>query len=405
MTQKKILRQWMGTRRYVYNRVLAKIKSGEEKPGNDKNLRNKYVTAKNNPEVAVWETETPKDIRAGAIRDVVKNYTTAFSALKNKNINKFSLNFSRKKDSPSIEIPLTAIKATSIKINRTVGEIEKAKKQAKKDSKISTTRTRIKISKEDKGVFIYNTIIKDKIKIKNRQLRKPIFIDHDCRLQVKNNNWYLFCPFNASTGEVPLDREEFCALDPGTRTFQTIYSEGKISQIKMNKDVIKKLYQKIDSLKSKRDRGMIRRKSCKKRERKLQQRLCNLIDDLHHKTAIFLTKNFNTIILPPFESQDMVKNNRWSSVNRDILQLKHYLFQQRLRSKCLLMNCSLILNSEEFTTQTCGCCGSRYKLGCDEIYNCKNCGLVIDRDVNASRNIFIKYFSETLPVATNGCKR
>jgi hypothetical protein len=42
------------------------------------------VTIKNNPIVEEWQSETPKDIRAGAIRDVIKNYKTAFTLLKNK---------------------------------------------------------------------------------------------------------------------------------------------------------------------------------------------------------------------------------------------------------------------------------------------------------------------------------
>jgi hypothetical protein len=36
----------------------------------------------------------------------------------------------------------------------------------------------------------------------------------------------------------------------------------------------------------------------------------NLIDDLQHKTVNFLTKTFNYIILPNFESQKIVKKNK-----------------------------------------------------------------------------------------------
>ena len=87
--QKKILRNWMGARRYVYNKVLASINNGEKI--NSFELRNKYVTSKtrdgqNNPLIKEWEKKIPKDIRNGAIRDLVKNYKVCFSNKKNKNV-------------------------------------------------------------------------------------------------------------------------------------------------------------------------------------------------------------------------------------------------------------------------------------------------------------------------------
>ena len=84
------------------------IKNGEKL--NFYQLRNKYVTIKNNDTINDWEKETPKDIRAGAIRDMVKGYNSAISNFKNGNINKFSLRYKKKKDNQSIEIPKTAIK-------------------------------------------------------------------------------------------------------------------------------------------------------------------------------------------------------------------------------------------------------------------------------------------------------
>jgi hypothetical protein len=86
----------MGTRRFVYNRVLDKIKKGEEKI-NFFSLRNKYVTSSSILPEEKWQLDTPKDIRAGAIRDMVKNYNTVFSQLKNRQINHFKMSFASKK--------------------------------------------------------------------------------------------------------------------------------------------------------------------------------------------------------------------------------------------------------------------------------------------------------------------
>ena len=354
------MKKWMGTRRFVYNRVLDKIKNKEETKLNFFKLRNKYVIAKDNPLIEKWEIETPKDIRAGAIRDLIKNHTSAFALLKKRQIKGFNMRFASKKDSPSIEIPKSAIKVNN-------------------------------------GIFIYKTYLPEKIKVGKRE-KLNLEIECDCRLKVENDKWFLCVPRKASAKKIESreNKKEFCALDPGTRSFQTVYSEEMILQIKVNKELIKKLQTKIDNFKSLRDRKIISRKRYKRRERKTYYKINNLIDELHFKTIKYLTDTFKHIIIPSFESQEMVSKNKFKSVNRNLLQLKHFLFRQRLQSKCLLEKCTLDVCTEEYTSQTCGKCGCLNKVECRDVYTCNNCKLEIDRDVNGARNIAIKRLKETL---------
>ncbi len=390
--QKKIMKNWMSTRRYVYNKVLEKIKKENEKI-NFFDLRNKYVTSKDNPLVEEWETETPKDIRAGAVNDVVNNYKTSFSLLKNRQISGFNMSYqSKKKKEPSIEIPLSAIKATPEKVNRTEEEKEIVKSKIAEKKKVSDTKIKVKITKKDGGVFLYKNIMKTKIKISKRQLREDIIIESDCRLQIKNNNWYLIVPIKKKETKID-QKDEYCALDPGVRSFQTIYSEKSVEQIKINKEVIKNLQVKLDHFKSLRDKKMIRKSSFKKRERRIYNKVNNLIDELHHKTINYLTKQYKHIIIPSFESQDMVKSSKNRFLNRSLLQLKHYQFQQRLKSKCEIRRCHMEICTEEFTSKTCGSCGILNDVKDKDVYVCK-CGIVIDRDVNGARNIFIKVLNK-----------
>ena len=52
--------------------------------------------------------------------------------------------------------------------------------------------------------------------------------------------------------------------------------------------------------------------------------------------------------------------------------------------------CNVHVCTEEYTSKTCGLCGNiNYRLGSNEIYECKKCNLKIDRDVNGARNIYI----------------
>jgi putative transposase len=344
----------MGTRRFVYNKALEKIKKNEEKL-NFYTLRNKLVTAKNNPDINEWELETPKDIRAGAIRDMIKNHKTAFSNLKNNNIKGFKMGFCSKKDIPSIEIPKSALKL-------------------------------------DKGLFIYKSYLPEKIKVGRREKMNFSF-DYDCRLQLKNNQWFLLVPIKTTASKIE-DRLGYCSLDPGVRNFQTIYSEEMIVQVKIRKELIKKLQIKLDHFQSLRDKKTISRYRFRRKERRIYTRINNLIDDLHHKTCSFLTKTFNHIILPIFESQKMTKRYKIRGLNRDLLQLKHFLFRERLKAKCELRQCSLDICTEEFTSKTCGLCGKCTSVEGEDVFTCDYCNLVVDRDVNGARNIAIKRLNE-----------
>ena len=339
----------------MYNKALEKVKGGEKL--NFYDLRNKLVTAKNNANVNDWELETPKDIRAGAIRDMVKNHKTAFSQLKNRQIRGFKMGFCTKRDTPSIEIP-----KSSVKMNN--------------------------------GLFIYKNYIPDKIKLGKRQ-KLNFEIEFDCRLQLKNNQWFLLIPMKTKIEEVK-ERFGYCALDPGVRSFQTIYSEEAVLQIKVNKELVKKLQTKLDSFKSLRDRKLIPRHRLKRREMKIYCRLNNLIDDLHHKTINLLTQTYDHIILPSFESQEMAKKRKIRGLNRDLLQLKHFLFQQRLKAKCDIRKCSLDICTEEYTSQTCGVCGKINSVKGLDVFSCSQCNLVVDRDVNGARNIAIKRINELI---------
>jgi transposase len=436
---KNMLKQWMGARRYVYNKCLAKIRQGEQK--NFKYLRNKYVTLKSrvkpdskkrkidfdeesdneekdldsedekeytiNPEISEWEAKIPKDIRAEAIRDLIKNYKTAFANLKNNNIDGFHMSFCRKKDAPSMMVPLSAFsvqceddnskkkKKQKENIPRSALEMENAKKKAKKDSKISTTKKRLTITKEDGGFYLYSRDHPIKIKIKKRNLRKPIILEKDCRIKVENGAWYLIAPYQVKPTFIPA-KEVDCAIDPGSSPVFTIYSETCVSQIKLlnkkNEDIIDAYVKKIDKMRSLRDKKKILKYRVKKKERDVKRRIDNLIDELHHKTINYLTKTYQTIILPPFETQDMVKKSRNRFLNRNLLQLKHYQFLQRLGSKCELRGRTMINTTEEFTSKTCTACGYvKYNLGSAKVYRCDSCGIILDRDVNGARNIYIKY--------------
>jgi putative transposase len=196
------------------------------------------------------------------------------------------------------------------------------------------------------------------------------------------------------------------ALDPGVRTFQTAYDPtGVVIEVgKQDIQRIDRLCWHLDKLQSEEVR--LKKDPDKKRRRqglrrammRLRKRVRNLIDDVHKKLARFLVVNYTTILLPTFETQDMVKRTQrriTSKTARQMITWSHYRFQQHLLHKVRQAPwCQVEIVNESYTSKTCGCCGAIHdKLGSSKVFKCPSCQIIIDRDVNGARNILLKNMS------------
>jgi transposase len=82
-------------------------------------------------------------------------------------------------------------------------------------------------------------------------------------------------------------------------------------------------------------------------------------------------------------------------LNRSMANLKFFQFKERLKHKCeQYKNNTVHIVNEAYTSKTCTQCGHCKKPKeqnlRDRVYNCRECHLVIDRDVNGSRNIYLR---------------
>jgi len=210
------------------------------------------------------------------------------------------------------------------------------------------------------------------------------------------------------------------ALDPGVRKFLTGYDGqdvfefcgkefGKIGKYLKEMDIINsrmdtiknrmndlsKEIKTLENEEEKRDKSRIRSKLNKRHKRhKLAwfrkiKKVKDVRDDMHKKVCHYLVSNYNHIILPPFETKQMVTKLN-SKVSRNMTTWSHYQFQKRLKNKCKEKGVLLHILDEEYTSQICGNCFELTKTS-DEIYECNSCQLKIDRDAMAARNIFIKH--------------
>jgi len=361
--QQKTLRQWMGTCRHIYNRSLNNINEGSEPNPTFFSLRNKYVTAKNNTLIHQWELDTPKDIRAGALQDLSDRYFSLCKMVKERKLTHFKMKFRRKHDDTSILIPNKTIDMRSGMI-----QIYKTK---------------------------YNFPALKTSKRQSRKIRKWDII-HDCRLQYERGRWFMCIPLDIQHKQVEHKHEDICALDPGVRKFQVVYSSKEVLHVGIRRELRAKIYLKIDELRSLRSKKQIKKTRWKKRENRLRNKLLDLTDELHYQTANYLTKTYKAVFIPPFESQDMVRGKGLSkTTKRRLLDYKHYTFRTRLERKCKERGCLFKKVSEEYTSKTCSSCGHiKTNLGTSEVYKCQTCHIKIDRDTNGAKNILIKVINE-----------
>ena len=212
-----------------------------------------------------------------------------------------------------------------------------------------------------------------------------------CRLFYKEgiDRFYIAIPEQAPSPKTPT--REIIALDPGVRSFQTFYDGESVGEI--GKD----LYLKVRRLQHQTDKLQQKLSSCtyyqksklRKAKSKLEERIKNIVGDCHKKACNFLSK-YKVVLLPEFKVKKMI-GGLPKKVRRSLLALAHFKFKLRLAQKASETGMRLIICNEAYTSKTCTNCGVlNDKLGGSKVFNCGNCHLSIDRDINGARNIMLR---------------
>ena len=182
-------------------------------------------------------------------------------------------------------------------------------------------------------------------------------------------------------GKYDVGKNKLISLDPGVRKFLVGYDpEGACVFIGESANLeLTRLMLEIDKIEG----GIkVRRK---------WKRIKNLVSELHWKTASYLVRTFDTILLPDFRVSQMIRSKKLSKrTKREMTMFSFYSFKEKLTNKCLNYNKRLFIVDESFTSRTCGRCGTLNNMEGKEVYSCCSCGLEVDRDVLGARNILIK---------------
>ena len=410
MDQKKKLDKFINTSRYVYNRTIEFIKKGHKpnfqdlrdllvtqntKKGLDeykkydeilKNLNLQKKEAKNdnesidqkikevqklrrdeikgfeyskNPLIKSFELDTPKEIRACAVKRCCDAIKAGITNLKRGNIKFFDMKFKKKTE------PRQCIELAPSSISIQKGEIKICPTFFKNDCIL-------KIDKHNKR------------KIKDLQIKNNVDIVRS------NQGYYLYICI--PTDEPPKSQNNIVAgIDLGIRTFATVHSNNLVNndtsiiEYKQRNNLLKKLNQKINLLKS------LKKRIRKKYYSKYEKKKIDYVDKLHWDFINDLLSKNDIIYLGDIKSHNIVKNGRNKYLNIAFNDLKFYQLKQKLIYKAYVQGKKVFSVPENYTTKTCSCCGTiNEKVGCKETFECSSCNIITGRDYNASKNIKMK---------------
>ena len=395
-SQKNIIKNWMKESEKVYNYCVKQYNTNKDFPKNF--MGAKLVVFK---DLYADKIRTvPYDIITYEVKDFFSNLQSAYSNLENKNIKFFEMSYKNTKKQQTITIYKNCISKNGI----------------------------------------YTTLL-GKIKGFTDQIdSNDIMCDSKLTYDKITNNYYFYVPSYVNCANSSKEKKSICAIDPGEKVPFTYYSTNDYGLIgnDIRKDILKfeakiRKFQRLLNNREKKDKTKtkkIKKGKIIKRINMLYRKIKGLVNELHKKAALFFCKNYNIILIPKFETQKMIcdkkaikkkvfenitdikeknkdnvtelkkelkvykrKRRLNSRVKFVLQQMSHYKFKQHLFSKAKEYGCLCIEVTEEYTSQLCAKCGKLDKTYVNRMKKCKHCKQEINRDVNGSRNILLKYIS------------
>jgi len=146
-----------------------------------------------------------------------------------------------------------------------------------------------------------------------------------------------------------------------------------------------------------------------KRKQQLMRWRYNKLHDLLHKAsrAIIqhcLENNYTTLIIGRNKHWKQ-NSNMGKKTNQKFTTVPFHKLILMIQYKAEEQDIEVLLIPEEYTSQTCSCCGyrSRSNRKVRGLFVCKKCNLVTNADVNAAINIIRKVFPEFERIRNRGC--
>ena len=339
------LNKTFGCTRFIYNQMLAdRIKSYEENKDLDIKII-KYPT----PAQYKKEYEWLKEVDSLALANAQMNLDKAYK------------NFFRDK---SVGFP---------------------KFKSKKNNHKSYTT-----NNQNGTVFIENNRIKiPKLKsmIKIKQHREFVGLIKSCTISQNPSGKY-FISILVDTENIQLPKlDTKVGIDLGIKEF-AITSDGEMFSNPKWLNKSEKRLRKLQKDLSRKQKGSNNRRKDRLKVAKLHEKISNQRKDYLHKISHYIIIENQVIVIEDLKVSNMIKNHKLA---KSIANVSWFEFRRQLEYKSEWYGRELIIAPSNYaSSQLCSNCGNKSSqtkdLSC-RTYICPVCGMIMDRDINASKNL------------------
>ena len=361
--------QFAGSARFAYNWALSEEKKNYDAGGrfiSDIELCRRFTMYKNEPENR-WLYTISNNVCKQAVKDAISAYEKFFKGLA-----QFPKYKSRKHSKQSFYVGTDKIKFTATHV-----KLEKIA-QSKRKNRQSINWFKLAENEEILlGVKYFNP-----------------------RISFDGLNWFLTVGIEIDTPEPIASANDGIGIDLGVKDL-AICSSGhvyrninKTSRVRRLKKKQRRLQRKISRKYEKNKKGGRYQKTNNiiKSEKQLLRVTHKLTDIrtnyIHQVTTEIVKREPSFVVMEDLNVSGMMKNKHLA---RAVQEQKLAGFYRVMKYKCEWQGIRLITADRFYaSSKTCSACGSikkDLKLS-DRTYHCEICGAVIDRDLNASMNLY-----------------
>lgn len=221
------------------------------------------------------------------------------------------------------------------------------------------------------------------VKIK---LHRPIVGDiKTCTLRkVPTGKWFACFSVEYNEPLPPWKDGSAIGIDVGLESFATLSNGEKITNprfFRSDEHVLAKAQRKL----SKQPKGSFARHKAIKVVEHIHEHISNRRTDFANQISRQLVNRFGVVVFEDLNIKNMLQNH---NLAKSISDVAWGMLVKSTENKAAYAGSKVVLVDPKYTSQMCSRCGSIVKKDLSErVHNCPNCGLSLDRDLNAAINI------------------
>ena len=200
------------------------------------------------------------------------------------------------------------------------------------------------------------------------------------------NRWYVSLTVERQREDPTPIQAEVVGVDLGISSFAVLSDGTRIASPKALGRSLRRL-RRLSKAHTRKQRGSKNGRKSAMRLARLHWRIRNQRRDFLHKATTALAKAKSVIVVEDLNVQGMIRNRHLS---RQIADAGWSEFRRQLAYKTVWCGSQLVVALRFFaSSKRCSACGAvKNELPlAQRVYHCDACGAVLDRDLNAARNL------------------